>query len=329
MEYDFSVLKQQLFDGLLGDLERERKQFTRRSAQAFFFSIVCSLLFFTFAILFAIQHYPMVWLLYLLAAMALLTGLGILLYRHSKFKARFRAAFKEQVIPFIAKKYDERLDYYPYDGLMKEYDASGLFTREYDRYKAEDTFRGTFDLTTFSFGEIFTEYKTVTTDSKGNRQEQWHTIFRGLLFVSDFHKHFSGETFVDVDTMERMFGKLGRRFQKWNTSRKGDLIKMENPGFEKQFAVYSTNEQEARYILTPSMMERMIALREKMNTPIAFSFRNNHLYVAVSKQEDFFEPTIYRTLLREERYRSWWELLVAMSRIVEDLNLNTRIWTRE
>lgn len=329
MEYDFSVLKQQLFDGVLGSLERERKQFTGRLRRVFFFSVAFSLLFFALAVLFTIQHYPMVWQLYLLSVMALLTGWGIWLYRHLKFKDGFRAAFKEQVIPFIAKKYDERLEYYPYDDLMKEYMASGIFTREYDRYKAEDTFRGTFDLTTFSFGEIFTEYKTVTTDSKGNRQEHWHTIFRGLLFASDFHKHFSGETFVDTDTMERMFGKLGRRFQKWNTSRKGDLIKMENPEFEKQFAVYSTNEQEARYILTPSMMERMNTLREKMNAPIAFSFRNNHLYIAVSKQGDFFEPTIYRTLLREEIYRSWWELLVAMSRIVEDMNLNTRIWTRE
>ncbi len=212
---------------------------------------------------------------------------------------------------------------------MNEYSASGMFVRRYDRSKAEDTFRGQFDLTTFAFGEVFTEYKSVSTDSKGRRKESWHTIFRGIFFTSDFNKNFSGETYVDVDTMERMLGKFGRKFQKMNASRSGELIRMENPEFEKHFAVYSTDEQECRYILTPSMMEKMVNLRNKLSADIAFSFRNNHLYVAVNKTDNFFEPKIFTSLYDEKEYKIWWELISSMSQIVEDLNLNTRIWTRQ
>lgn len=329
MEYDFSVIKKQLFEGELGILEQERIQYTGKFWSVFFITVIFALGMGFLAVIATVRNCSHTWLYYLLFVLICITGTGFLGVRHTRFKKSFRAKFKEQVIPFLAKKYDERLSYYPADGLIREYSESGIYPRNVDRYRAEDTFRGQFDLTAFSFGEIFTEYKTVTTNSKGQTSEQWHTIFKGILFVSDFHKHFSGETFVDADNMERIFGRVGRRFQKWNASRKGDLIKLENPEFENYFAVYSTNEQEGRYILTPSMMERMVNVRQKMNSLVSFSFRNNHMYVAVSKNEDFFEPVIYRTLFREKEYQVWWELLVTMSQIVEDLNLNTRIWTRE
>ena len=37
-------------------------------------------------------------------------------------------------------------------------------------------------------------------------------------------------------------------------------MKLENPDFEKTFDVYSTDQIEARYLLSPSMMERLLAL---------------------------------------------------------------------
>ncbi len=328
MVKDFSVIREGLFNGELKEMELERVKYVKKFWVTFnlvLFGIIALIVL----AMFFLKDTSFATICYILAGLLFLVGVILMVIKYNQIYKKMHTYFKQTIVPLITEKIDNRISYFPTQGLLNEYSASGMFVRGYDRAKAEDTFRGQFDLTTFAFGEVFTEYKTVSTDSKGRRKESWHTIFRGIFFTSDFHKNFSGETYVDVDTMERMFGKFGRKFQKMNASRSGELIKMENPEFEKYFAVYSSNEQESRYILTPSIMERMVNIKEKLNTNVAFSFRNNHLYIAVSKYENLFEPTVFRSLLNEQEYRIWWELISSMSQIVEDLNLNTRIWTRE
>lgn len=326
MEINFAQLQANMIAGDLGVLEGQRKAYVKRFWIGFFicFGLIMAVLgawlisesrnFIPFAIA---------------GGLILIIGLVIMIVRHQRFFKNFKAQFKGKVIPVVVKFVDERLDYDPHRSLMSEYDESRIFTQRVDRHKAEDTISGKFEATDFAFGEIHTEYKTVSTDNKGNRQEHWHTIFKGMLFVSDFHKNFHGETMIDVDNMERYLGKLGRRFQKWNPSRSGELIKLENPEFEKKFAVYSTDEQECRYILTPSMMERLLEMTKRMNFRVAISFRNNQVYIAVFNNMDLFEPSVFGSLLKEEDYKIIITMLKLMTGIIEDLNLNTRIWTKE
>ncbi len=47
-------------------------------------------------------------------------------------------------------------------------------------------------------------------------------------------------------------------------------IEMENPDFEKGFAVYGTDQVEARYILTPAMMGKILDFRTKVGQDIFF-----------------------------------------------------------
>ncbi|NIP92937.1 MAG: DUF3137 domain-containing protein, partial [Akkermansiaceae bacterium] len=58
------------------------------------------------------------------------------------------------------------------------------------------------------------EDKRTRTDSKGRTQTYWVTIFKGLLVVADFHKHFKSEVTVMPDFAESAFGRIGRFFQK-------------------------------------------------------------------------------------------------------------------
>lgn len=326
MEINFAQLQTDLIAGDLGVLEAERKTYVKKFWIWFFiyFGTIAAIMLAWFAtgagnfIPFAIA-----------GGVIFIAGLIIMIYKHQAFYKKFKSEFKGKVIPAVVKFVDERLEYDPHRGLMAEYSESRIFTQRVDRSKAEDTISGKFGSTDFTFGEIHTEYKTVTTNKNGQRQEHWHTIFKGMLFVSDFHKNFHGETMIDVDTMERYLGKLGRKFQQWNPSRPGDLVKLENPEFEKKFAVYSTDEQECRYILTPSMMERLLEMSRRINFKVAISFRNNQVYIAVFNNMDLFEPSVFGSLLKEEDYRIIITMLKSMTDIIEDLNLNTRIWSKE
>ena len=49
-------------------------------------------------------------------------------------------------------------------------------------------------------------------------------------------------------------------FKKLGQMGKTQRVKLEGPVFEKAFEVYSTDQVEARFILTPDFMERLIGL---------------------------------------------------------------------
>jgi len=123
----------------------------------------------------------------------------------------------------------------------------------WDRAKYEDRLTGSRNETPFEFFEAHLEEKRTTTDSKGRTRTTWVTVFRGQCLVVKFHKKFNGVTKVYRDMgMMNWLGKLGQG--------KAQKVKLEDPVFEKAFEVYSTDQIEARFILTPDFMERLLGL---------------------------------------------------------------------
>ena len=208
-----------------------------------------------------------------------------------------------------------------------EYRSSDLFRKSFDRYKGDDLISGVIENTDFRCSELHTEYKTTTTDSKGNRRTRWHTIFRGLFFHADFNKEFLGKTYVTPDLMEKIFGSFGRRIQKFTGN--AALVKLENPVFEKYFVVHATDQIEARYILTPTMMEAMVNLRETYNLKMHFSFSGSRVYCAFSFGKDLFEPRIFKSGVNFKDVETIYNLFRINTTIVKELNLNSRIWTKQ
>lgn len=244
-------------------------------------------------------------------------------------KKKYVLEFKSSVVRPIASFVDESITYSP-EGCISQgdYNASQIFKKRFDRYKGEDLFRGKHEKTAFRFSELHTEYKTETRDSKGNRQTQWHTIFKGVFFIADFNKHFKGLTVVLPDTAERLFGGLGKMFQE-TFKHSGEMIKLEDPDFEKEFVVYGSDQIEARYILSPALMRRILEFKARTGSTLHLSFHHSNVYVAISSTRDRFEPRILRTVLEKELCHQFLQDLEFLIKIIDDLNLNTRIWTKE
>jgi hypothetical protein len=251
--------------------------------------------------------------------------LGIVVVSAGAFKlftSGYRTDFKHAVVRRLIEFLEPGLRYLPEQGIAKDmFKASELFRQSIDRYKSEDLVEGRIGQTDIAFSEVDAEYKTGS-----GKDETWHTIFKGLFFVGDFHKHFRSRMVILPDKAEKLFGALGQKFQAMNFSR-GKLIKFEDPEFEREFVVYGDDQIEARYILSLSMMERIVAFQRKMGTEIFVSFYGSRVVVAVPKKEDWFEPFLlgsadFSTVLT---YAAQLRLAVD---IVEDLNLNTRIWSK-
>lgn len=248
---------------------------------------------------------------------------------------RYRGYFKSEVIGRLARAVDPSLSYSAGGGISRqEFLASGIYRHRIDRYRAEDRFSGQVGATAFRFSEVHAQYKTTTTDSKGRTRTTWHTIFRGIFFIADFNKHFQGQTFVLPDTAESLMGGFGRMLQGWGSKidgRPGELVQLEDPEFERLFAVQSTDQVEARYILSTSLMQRLTQFRGEIGAPVALGFVNSQIYIAISTRKNYFEPPSIWSggPLDEGDIASYFSDVRLAEEIVESLNLNLRIWSKQ
>lgn len=72
--------------------------------------------------------------------------------------------------------------------------------------------------------------------------------------------------------------------------RQMDNVKTEDVSFDKRFCVYSKDQVESRYLVTPSFMERMKNLETAFGTKkIKCSFYEDRLLFAMSTDKDLFE----------------------------------------
>lgn len=257
-------------------------------------------------------------------------GIGIIYYIYYTGIKNYTSSFKDSIIQKLIHFIDTNLNYSKDKCISQSvYMSSRIFPKMPDRYSGDDYVSGKLGQTEVEFSELHTEYKTETTDSRGNRQTSWHRIFKGLFFIADFNKNFNTSVVVLPDTAEKYFGKLlGSMFQSWNITR-DKLIKLEDPEFEKYFVVYSNDQIEARYILSTSLMKRIVDFKKKSGKDIHISFVNSKIFVAISYNENLFEPRVFSTLLNFEPIQKYYNDLSLAIGLVEELNLNTRIWSKQ
>ena len=223
----------------------------------------------------------------------------------------FSSFYKEEVVDEIIHAFCPNATYSPNDGVSEDlFRNSGLFTSP-DRYHAEDLIEGCLDKTSFICSEVHAEERRARS-TKNGVQYYWEDIFKGFLFIADFHKEFQGETTVLRDSFFKI--KMG-----------ASRVKMENPDFEKVFDVFSTNQIEARYLITPSMMERMLKLDSNFKKGITISFRDSTILVAIPDSKNRFEADVWSMSI----LKSDFAVLQSLLEIVDELNLNTRIWSKE
>ncbi|MFN7165387.1 MAG: DUF3137 domain-containing protein, partial [Hyphomonas sp.] len=123
----------------------------------------------------------------------------------------------------------------------------------WDRSNFEDLVIGRRGEVDFELFEAHLEEKRTTTDSKGRTRTTWVTVFKGQCLRLDFHKTFYGRTLVtrDAGFFNRFGGGKGMQ-------RAG----LEDPRFEKIFEVYTTDQVESRYLLTPDLMQKLVDLED-------------------------------------------------------------------
>ncbi|MEE8553635.1 MAG: DUF3137 domain-containing protein [Desulfobacterales bacterium] len=258
--------------------------------------------------------------LFIPAVLCLIIGVVLCKFLTRGYVAKFKSLVIERIVHFI----DENLSYAANDCIDKStFMLSKIFSTKPNRYKGDDLVWGKTGATKIRFSEIHAVH-----ESGSGKNRRRYTVFKGLFFIGDFNKDFTTQTVVLPDTAEKLFGYLGQKLQSLNIFR-GQLIKLDDPEFEKHFVVYGNDQIQARYILSTSLMERIVEFKKKTGRKIYLSFVGSMVFVAVSYTKKLFEPRLFRTLLDFGPIREYFEYLQLAIGIVDDLNLNTRIWSKQ
>ncbi len=257
-------------------------------------------------------------------------ALGIYGMIYSAASNAYSSGFKAQVMPPLVAIFGE-LRYSAEGGIDETEFVAARLTERPDRYSTEDLVEGRIGATAIRFCEVKAERRETRRDSKGRTTTHYVTFFRGLFIIADFNKNLSGVTYVLPDGFTGSLGGFGAGLQSLGgkLSGRGDLVSLEDLEFEAQFKVFGSDQIEARYVLSSALMRRFLDLKAHFSCPISAVFRGQSLFLCIETGRDYFEPPALSEPLSFESLQSVIGQLQSATGIVETLDLNTRIWTKE
>ena len=230
-------------------------------------------------------------------------------------------SYKGLVVHRVVKALGDGLTYRPESSLtQKAFLAMELFADTPTSFTSEDEIGGRKNNVSYSVHEV-----------RATRREQKRTIviFAGLMIRLDFNKNFRGRTSVVPNGEAVSTGSfLGRLLSAVGSQQKA-AVRLENPVFERVFDVYSTDDQEARYLLTPKLMELVLAANAAQSQgALRLAFVDNSLYVAIPMKCNYFEAGLGTTVTPESAVGDLAEVIAFAERLVDEFQLETRLWSR-
>lgn len=223
--------------------------------------------------------------------------------------------YKRKVLGGICRAHFPTMAYQPGVGMdWRIFEGSTLFAFTPDEYSSEDRFSGKWGSTDVAFAEAVAQRQRKRFTLKGF-ETVTETYFRGLIFIADFHKHFQGTT------------RLIPQGEKGAKNRSERRAQLESPHFEAVFETWTSNQVEVRYLLSTSMLERFVEL-ERRFPKLRARFHDESLLLLLPSSYDRFEPSLLRRAGSQNQYQSFIEDLDACLSVVDELNLNTRIWSK-
>ena len=168
---------------------------------------------------------------------------------------------------------------------------SGLFSY-YNKRTDDDIFLGKHKGVNFIISECTFQRQTIS-----GKYRRSYTIFKGVIITFDIKKAIIHPTMIT----DRKDNDIGRK--KGNHTY-GAEITLEDPVFSKRFRVYSSDQIEARYLVTTRFMENFLNLKTAFGNRLAkCAFFDNQIMFAISTNQNLFEvgsllnpPTNYRQI---------------------------------
>lgn len=145
-------------------------------------------------------------------------------------------------------------------------------------------------------------------DNEGNIQS--NCVYEGVFGYVEFSRKFKC-----ILTINSKYKKRGVKFEK---------VLLEDIDFNEKFDVESNNQVEARYILTPNMMEKLLKLQEKIND-IKIVLVNRNLYIGFPNF-NMFELNYKNSNDEMVMFENLYDEIEIILGIVEEIKANNKVF---
>ncbi|HAN21446.1 MAG: hypothetical protein A2Y15_09190 [Clostridiales bacterium GWF2_36_10] len=233
------------------------------------------------------------------------------LITNKKVKA-YKTGYKRQIVEDILKNSFTDLYFDAENGMPEEtIENTGMMSMG-NLYNSNDYIKG-------RYKDISFEQADVLIQRKGKHT---YTYFKGRWMVFDFNKSFASnllvkeKSFAHSKTNSSWFTPETERFIK---------IKLEDSVFNSDFDVYTDNQHEAYYILTPHFMQNIMKLNDVKEGELILCFSESKLHVGIYDDTDAFEPPIYSPL-DENIVQSIKDELTVITQFVDELKLDRNLY---
>lgn len=156
-------------------------------------------------------------------------------------------------------------------------------------FQSEDMITGTYRESSFMISDVQTKKfvkngKTAHVETIFNGQVLRFEIFDDIKTSSGFVQVFQKDIFSDL--------------RGWTAPHR---VEMEDVAFNQKFTVYTSDEHNAYYILTPQLTEKIIKFSEEAKARIAVCFIGSVMYVAVNRKVSMFDPCVDKPVAEQKQ----------------------------
>ncbi|EAU01414.1 DUF3137 domain-containing protein [Campylobacter curvus] len=218
-----------------------------------------------------------------------------------EFSSNFKTKITKSIVRDFGLSYNEK-------GSLSINDFFEIYDCEVDEYYGEDLISGEVEGVNVKFSD-FCAIDIVKTQKNTRRI----TRFEGILFAADFNKRLNSVTYICHKDSSYLI-------------KDGERAKMDNVEFERFYDVYTSDQINARYALTPNLMQQILALQAGFDCPVNIVLSKSKILMAIDKRENSFEPDLNVPLTDNGAIRGYIAEIASFVAIVKELNLNRKIW---
>ena len=298
--------------------KREVEKLRKNIAIKYILLLILSILLLIVLLFIILSNYDIKTLLIIF--LLLLIGISFVIISMHKDYPIYLNGFKKIYVFDALKRFFTDL-YYDPKGMPSSVIWSTHMLDMGDIYLSNDLISGKYKDTKFMQADVRIQKIETRIDDSGNEYEFFNDYFYGKWFVFDFNKKFK----YNVQVREKEFEHA--LVDNYHSKYGYEEVKMENEKFNRAFKIYTENEHDAFYILTPKMQERLLKVREKIKGDLLFCFIDNELHIGLNNNYDSFEPKVFKKENDINKYIN--KDIEVIIRFINELDLDNDLFRKE
>ena len=185
--------------------------------------------------------------------------------------------------------------------------SSSCVIPEYESEEYDDIFYG-------SYKDVGIEIVEPEYDVGSGKNRR--TVFDGVIIKLNMNKNFTSHTVVKPNSLMHI-------------SPNSELhhTELEDPEFNKKFDVYTNDDVDARYLLTPTFMERLKKMKTAFSaSSVSCAFYGDLLIIAMPTNKDIFSIcSLIKPVDDNRQYFRMYEEIVSIIKLIDHFKLNQKI----